>query len=688
MKQFTLILFLLLTYCFNSVLFAQNKKHSEIKWDKWGVPHISGKTDVEVYYGFGWAQMEAHGNLILKSYGKSRGQSAEYWGGDQNLQSDQLIRKLNVSNRAEQWFELQNNDMKLNLSYFVAGMNDYCKKHPETIDEDLRVVLPVQETDPLAKLQVSYHLMVGAFAMQPQASQWKNAGSNAWAIAPSKSESGNSLLLIQPHPPWFDDYLFFEAHLKSDDLNIYGITLIGSPSIAMGFNENLGWGLTFNQADAMDLIELEIEDNHYLIDGEWKALIIETDILKIKQGDSTLTQTVQIKKSDFGFIIEEKDGKALALRLSGFDRPFFMQQFVEMAKSKNLKEFESSMEMLQLPLQNVIYADNQGEIFYLYNGIIPKRPDGTLQEWSEIISSQKSGANVTEYVNYKDLPKIKNPKSGFVANSNNGPWTSTYPFISEPKDYPSYIANKPFENFDYRSRRSIRMILSEPKLSFDDLTKMQSSTYSELADRTVDELVSFAEKSDKLLLNQAASVLKGWDRKLDTKSKGAVLYMNWYNVTRSTDIFLVKFDKKIALNTPNTLSEEAKNLLLEAAKQTMVKYNQLDITWGAVYKTNYAGKSFDGGLGLSELGSFNAGFYRPMSKTTYTLLGGSAYTSVIEFGEQIKAKGILSYGNSSQRNSPFKGDQIQLLIDRKLRDIWFYQKDIEANLFTKDLLQF
>ncbi len=70
---------------------------------------------------------------------------------------------------------------------------------------------------------------------------------------------------------------------------------------------------------------------------------VQTEVIKIKQGDSTVTQTILIKKSDFGFLIEEKDGKALALRLSGFDRPFFMQQFVEMAKSKNLKDFESAM---------------------------------------------------------------------------------------------------------------------------------------------------------------------------------------------------------------------------------------------------------------------------------------------------------------------------------------------------------
>ncbi len=688
MRKLKLNVLVIFALSMSTILNAQESKHSEIKWDTWGVPHISGKTDAEVYYGFGWAQMEAHGNLILKGYGKSRGQSAEYWGGEQNLESDRIIRKLAISNRAEEWFEAQTDEMKLNLSSFVAGMNDYCKKHPDAIHEDLKIVLPIFETDPLAKLQVSYHLMVGAFAMQPQASQWKSAGSNAWAIAPSKSESGNSLLLIQPHPPWFDDYLFFEAHLKSDDLNIYGVTLIGSPTIAMGFNENLGWGLTFNQADAMDLIEIEIKNNTYLIDDKWKPLDVRSEIIKIKQGDTTVTQTMQIKKSDFGFVVEEKDGKALALRLSGFDRPFFMQQFVEMAKSKNIQEFESAMKMLQIPLQNVIYADKQGEILYLYNGIIPKRPNGNLQDWAGVIPSTKPGALVTEYVAYEDLPKIRNPKSGFVANSNNGPWSSTYPFISKPKDFPPYIANEPFENFDYRSRRSIKMILSEPKLSFDEIVKMQSSTYSELADRTVDELVTFAENSDDSLLNQAAVVLKGWDRKLDAESKGAVLFTNWYFATRKMDVFVVKFNKENALNTPNTLSEEAKSMLLNVARQTIEKQKQLDIAWGEVYKTNYADKSFNGGLGLSELGSFNAGFYRPVSATEYTLLGGSAYTSVVEFGKTIKAKGILSYGNSSQKNSKFKGDQIQMLVDRKLRDIWFYEKDVEKNLFLKEILQF
>ena len=255
-NRLRILLILILIITSVSVTFSQNANSPEIKWDTWGVPHIKGENDADTYYAFGWAQMKAHGDLILKSYGKARGRASEYWGAEnKNLQSDQLTRKLGVPQRAQEWYNLQSEEMQTQLSSFVEGMNAYCNTHGDEISDELKVVLPIKNTDPLARLQIAYHFMVGAFAMLPQADEWKTAGSNAWAIAPSKSESGNSLLLTQPHPPWFDDYIFFEAHLQSKDLNIYGIALVGSPSIAMGFNDNLGWALTFNQADSMDLIE-------------------------------------------------------------------------------------------------------------------------------------------------------------------------------------------------------------------------------------------------------------------------------------------------------------------------------------------------------------------------------------------------------------------------------------------------
>ncbi len=142
---------IILSSCTN----AQELKHPEVKWDTWGVPHITGKSESDVYYAFGWAQMKAHGDLILKSYAKARGQSAEYWGGQQNIESDKLIHKLNIPNRAQQWYDVQIESTKKILTAFVSGMNDFYKKNPNQITDELKTVLPIKNTDPLAQLQLS-----------------------------------------------------------------------------------------------------------------------------------------------------------------------------------------------------------------------------------------------------------------------------------------------------------------------------------------------------------------------------------------------------------------------------------------------------------------------------------------------------------------------------------------------------
>ncbi|MBK8850154.1 MAG: penicillin acylase family protein [Saprospiraceae bacterium] len=104
-----------------SILLGQEKKKAIIKWDDWGVPHITAKNDASVYYALGWAQMEAHANLILKGYGKSRGRAAEYWGGAENWENDVLVRKIGIPDRAGQWFQCQPDDIKKNLLSLQQG---------------------------------------------------------------------------------------------------------------------------------------------------------------------------------------------------------------------------------------------------------------------------------------------------------------------------------------------------------------------------------------------------------------------------------------------------------------------------------------------------------------------------------------------------------------------------------------
>lgn len=657
---------------------------AEIRWDEWGVPHITGKTEPDLYYAFGWAQMEAHGNNILELYAKSRGRSSEYWGAAGDREKDALVRRLDIPQRARRWLEAQPDRTKRNIIAFVRGMNAWCKAHPESINQRARMVLPVLDTDPLAYLQVGYHLAVGAFALQAQADSWKSAGSNAWAIAPQKSAGGNAMLLVQPHPPWTDEYRFFEAHLKSGGLNVYGVSPLGIPSIAMGFNADIGWGMTFNQADAMDLIELEVRNGEYKTPDGWKKFDTSIERIDVSEGAPI---SITVKRSDYGYVVKETDGEALALRLSGLDQPFLIDQLADMAAARDLKSFKNALRRLQLPLQNIVYADRGGNILYFFNGIIPRRPGGKFQDWNGIIRADKNGALVNDYLGFDELPAIENPPSGFVANSNNDPWTSTFPFRLDPSRYAPYLTGKPFGNFDLRSVNSIKLLRQKSKLTMDDVARLQSSTRSELADRILDELIAFGKNSEDRQLKQAADVLSAWDREFESRSKGAVLFAAWFFSARKVMMFADEFSPDKPLNTPSALTAEAKAKLADAVAQTLKNYGRLDVEWGEVYQTNFNGKRLKGGLGLGELGSFNAGFYRKGTGGNWELAGGAAFTSVVEFGKRIKAKGLLSYGNFSNTPPAFVKDQLQMMIDRRLRDISFYPAEIARNTKKTEKLE-
>jgi acyl-homoserine-lactone acylase len=121
----------------------------EILWDRWGVPHIYGTTEEELFRGAGWAQMESHGDLILRLYGEARGRAAEYWG-EEYLDSDRFLRTMGVPGRGAEWLAEESEQMRRNLEAFADGINAYAEANPELIDDEVEVVLPVTGADVLA----------------------------------------------------------------------------------------------------------------------------------------------------------------------------------------------------------------------------------------------------------------------------------------------------------------------------------------------------------------------------------------------------------------------------------------------------------------------------------------------------------------------------------------------------------
>ncbi|HEY9813902.1 MAG TPA: penicillin acylase family protein, partial [Candidatus Sericytochromatia bacterium] len=221
-------------------VFAQ--KSTEILWDTYGVPHIYGKDTKGLFRAFGWAQMQSHGDLILRLYGQGRGRAAEYWG-KEYLDSDRWVRTMKVPERAQEWYQAQSKDFRALLDAFAEGINAYAKEHPELIDDAVEAVLPVTGVDILAHGQrvLNFTFVVDPETVAGITNTDKSKGSNGWAIAPSHSASGKAMLLANPHLPWSDLYLWYEAQLTAPGIDAYGATLVGLPVLEIAFNDFLGW---------------------------------------------------------------------------------------------------------------------------------------------------------------------------------------------------------------------------------------------------------------------------------------------------------------------------------------------------------------------------------------------------------------------------------------------------------------
>ncbi|MEM1340313.1 MAG: acylase [Bacteroidota bacterium] len=657
-------------------------------WDTWGVPHITSNTSEELFFAQGWAQMHNHANLILQLYGTSRGKGAEYWGKDK-LQNDLLVHTLGFPALADDWETQQDPEVKTMFSAFVKGMNAYAEAHPEVIEDAYKVVLPLTTKD------VNMHAMYVVFTRfiggndLGRVQQWTDMGSNTYAIGPERTTTGNAMLVQNPHLPWWGEFTFWESHLNLNGKNMYGANLVGLPGIAIGFNENLGWSHTDNTIDNADTYELELKEGGYLLDGERKEFEAESKTIKIKETDSTwVDHTFPVMKTIHGPVVKQTEDKVLALRMVGLDRPNMSLQWWRMINSTSFEEFESALKMAEIPFWNVMYADREGNIFYLFNGLVPQRSEDAWAYWDRVIPGGRSEDIWTAVHDYADLPKVKNPPNGWLQNANDPPWTSTIPITLNPDDYPGYMAP---QSMYFRPQRSARMLLEDESISFEELVEYKLSTRLEFADRILDDLFAAVDASDSPKAKEAKVVLEAWDRESNADSKGMLLFFNWarkFGVWNPAN-YATPWRMEAPNTTPDGLAdpESAVKLLEQAAVEIEAKFGDLATPWGDYYRISYNGKDLpangiDGGMGV-----FRVAWPGDADEDHMYVGGGDSWVGVIEFGDKIKANVLLSYGNATQKDSPHNGDQLELFSKKELRTAWFTDEQIQANTKTKMVLQ-
>ncbi|MGL5835286.1 MAG: acylase [Waterburya sp.] len=663
--------------------------NTEILWDTYGIPHIYGVDNQSTFQAFGWAQMHSHGNLILRLYGQARGRAAEYWGEDY-LESDKWVVTMGVPQRAKTWYKEQNTTFRSYLDAFATGINNYAQENPELIDDEVKIVLPITGEDILAHVQrvLNFTFVVDpetvAEIEEQQAQSKPPKGSNGWAIAPSHSKSGNTMLLANPHLPWSDLFLWYEAQITAPGIDAYGASLVGVPVLAIAFNNNLGWTHTVNTFDGWDLYELTLSGDGYLFDGQVRDFTTETAEIKVKQADGTMrSQQLTIKSSVHGAVIKQEQGKALALRVVGLDRPGVLEQWWDMARANNFEEFETVLKRLQLPMFTIMYSDREGHIMHLFNGQVPIRSQGDFAYWSGIIPGDTSDTLWTEIHPYEDLPRIVDPPSGWLQNANDPPWTTTFPTAINPKDYPPYIA--PHE-MDFRAQHSARMLAENPQISFEEMIAYKHSTRMEMADRLLDDLIPALRQEGSQLALKIADVLEKWDRQTNANSRGAVLFAAWLEETDFDTLFSQPWQENSPLNTPDGLAkpQQAVVTILAVASKIQQDYGAIDVPWGEVFRLNYGNVNLPANGGPGDFGIFRVVDFMPMKDSKqFQAFDGDSFVAAIKFSQPVKAMALTTYGNATQPNSNHLSDQLEFFVQKQLRPIWRARQEIQAHLFER-----
>jgi acyl-homoserine-lactone acylase len=657
MKRLVLIL---------TVLFISNTTFSqkidvnniEILRDSFGVPHIYTKTDAELAYGLAWAHSEDDfktiqeaylaGNGLLSKHIGLRGAPADFL--TQLIRSDYVVDSL--------YNTIDKNFMKI-VEGYAQGINKFAELHPDQV-----LVKQLFPITPKKMIKYSFlQLFISSEGDKAVRSIIENnlknisfldenkLGSNLFAFSTNITKNGETYLGINTHQPLDGPTSWYEAHLVSEEgTNIIGATFAGAPCILTGTNENLGWTHTVNYPDKTDIFQLEmIDKNHYRFDNQ----ILKLKTFKAKAYIKILGIPIRVKKkyyeSVYGPTLKNKNG-FYSVRTASLFHIRGLEQWWKMNKAQNFNEFYDILKMNQIPGYNIGYADKNDTIFYISNGIIPKRNNG--YNWTTVVPGNTKKTLWNEYYKTEELPQVISPKSGYVYNANHSPFKSTS--LDENPNPKDYAKNMNFEIYDNnRSTRIFELINSYKSIDYNAFKEIKyDHTFptpfnynfmdvNKIMEMNPDDYPEIKE----LLIN-----IQNWDRKTNIESIGAGTFALFYYNLR-------KYFRKSYIN--REFGEDIIAKCLTEVKEQMLKYFKTTKVKLGDYQKLVRGDKEIPIWGMPDvITAMNASNYKD-GKIRVT--HGESYIQFAKFTEnKTEIESIISYGASDHKDSEHYSDQMDI----------------------------
>ena len=515
-------------------------------------------------------------------------------------------------------------------------------------------------------------------------------GSNNWAVAGTKTKSGNPILANDPHLQMRLPAIWYEIQLKTPLHNTYGVSFPGLPGIVIGFNENAAWGTTNGAQDVQDWYQIKWADDSkktYLLDGKPTPVTERIEEIKIA-GGAVVFDTV--KYTVFGPITSESENspyKDMALKWVAHEagNDFVWGTFWNFNSSKNHDDFIEATNNYGSPNQNFIYADRTGDIGLKLSGSIPIRSGNSKL----IRDGSRSENNWQGFLTEAQMPQVKNPKRGFVSSANQNPVDAAYPFPTQGI----------YEH--YRGRVLNRKLEQMSDITPKDMQLLQNDNYSILAEELTPLLL---KNLDGKALNPIqiglSEILKKWQYVFDKDEIAPMLFEEWRiqfkklvwdeievlnavmptvypNDWRLIEIMATDplnefFDKK---STPKreTIGEITTEAFIAMTDKLKGNLEDKNYTWSDYKSTDIMHMGFLPGFSRKNI---DVGGYRKALNAIQNTAGPS-WRMVVELGDEVKGWGIFPGGQSGHPASEFYDDMISDWADGKYAELFFMkdQKD-------------
>ena len=679
--------------------------------DDWGIAHVYGKTDADAVFGAEYAQAEDDFNRVETNYINAMGRLAEAEGESKIYQD--LRMKLFVDpdvlkkqyDKSPEWLQ------KL-MNAFADGLNYYLYQHPEVKPRVITRFEPWMalsftegsiggdiERVNLTQLEAFYGngpATHQALKSDPEIDEdmVEPTGSNGMAIAPSKTADHHALLLINPHTSF---YFRSELQMVSEEgLDAYGASTWGQFFIYQGFNPHAGWMHTSSGVDAVDeYLETVTKkgDRYYYKYGKEERPVVEKEITVPYKTDHAMAQKkFTVYFTHHGPIIREENGKWVSIRLMQKPIEALTQSFLR-TKATDYKSYLKTMELRANSSNNTIFADANGDIAYYQANFIPRR--STKFDFTKPVDGSNPETDWHGLLAIDQTPHLLNPKSGFVYNSNDCPWSAGGPGSLNKEDFPAYVE---MGGESARGLHAIKVLESGKDFTLDSLMAAAYDSYLTWFDKPLPALIKTwgeTPSSDPLKqkLSEQIEALRGWDHRWAVSSVPTSLAVFW-----AEDIqHRVRPDaKKAGMSIEDYIASKASpemllQALAEASDKIQAGFGTWKTPWGDINRFQRVNDNIEPSFNDADpsipvgftsgiwgsLASFGAHAY-PNTKKWYGTSGNS-FVAVVEFGKTIHAKAVTAGGESGHPKSRHFDDEAMRYSKGDLREVYFYRSQLKGH---------